>query len=93
MCSGNVYSPKIRKNLSVKNRQVITSEEVRIFLKNKRVILDCGGKFCLHNFSNTMIIHSDGTMVCHAVGIRKEEDYATEKKEKEYSCKENNRSE
>ena len=43
-------------------------EELSAFLQNKVVILDCGHRFCLHNFSNTLIIYNNGNMVCHNCG-------------------------
>ena len=52
----------------MQNRQIITAEELRAFLKDKRVILDCGHKHCQHIFSNTMIVTVDGQMVCHSCG-------------------------
>jgi hypothetical protein len=39
-------------------RKEITADELREFLKDKRMKMDCGSKFCLHNLSNTIFIHS-----------------------------------
>lgn len=49
-------------------KKEITADELREFLKDKRVIMDCGMKFCIHPFSNTMIIHCDGYIICHSCG-------------------------
>ena len=35
------------------------------FLKYRRLILDCGHKFCLHPLSNTMVLTCDGKCYCH----------------------------
>lgn len=52
-----------------KKREEITAnelrEELKAFLKNKVVILDCGHRFCLHPFSNTMIMQASGKTECH----------------------------
>ncbi len=56
------------KPKNTKTRKEITSDELRKFLKDKRVTLECGNKFCIHPFSNTMIIYSDGKTACHSWG-------------------------
>ena len=48
------------------NKKEITAEELRKMLKGVRIILDCGHKFCLHPFSNTMIVLSNGQTQCHS---------------------------
>ena len=35
------------------------------FLKYRRLILDCGHKFCLHPLSNTLVLTCDGKCYCH----------------------------
>jgi len=52
----------------MKKRQILTAEEFRGYLKDKRIIMDCGARFCIHNLSNTMIIRCDGSIVCHNCG-------------------------
>ena len=47
-------------------KEKITAEELRKLLKGKLIILDCGHRFCLHLFSNTMIVHSNGETECHS---------------------------
>lgn len=54
-----------RKN---KAKKEMSADELREFLKDKRITMDCGKKFCIHPFSNTMIIHCDGSIVCHSCG-------------------------
>ena len=49
-------------------KKEITADELREFLKDKRIIMDCGMKFCIHPFSNTMIIYCDGKIICHSCG-------------------------
>ena len=46
-------------------REEITTEELKELLKQYRITLDCGHKFCLHNLSNTMVITADGETICH----------------------------
>lgn len=36
-----------------------------VFLKYRRLILDCGHKFCLHPLSNTLVLTCDGKCYCH----------------------------
>ena len=45
-------------------RRVITGKEVFEFLKDKRIKLDCGHLFCIHNFSNTLVVLNDGETIC-----------------------------
>ena len=56
----------------ISGREPITAtelrEELKSFLTNKVVIMDCGHRFCLHPFSNTLIMYCDGTMICHNCG-------------------------
>lgn len=49
-------------------RREITADELREFLKDKRVTMDCGRKFCIHPLSDTMIIYCTGQIVCHNCG-------------------------
>ena len=42
-----------------------TADELRKLLQDKRVILDCGHRFCLHNLSNTLVITANGMTYCH----------------------------
>jgi len=42
-----------------------TADELRKLLQDKRVILDCGHRFCLHPFSNTLVITVEGKTYCH----------------------------
>ena len=51
-----------------KKRKEISASDLRNYLKDKRVTMDCGSKFCIHPFSNTMIIHCDGKIICHSCG-------------------------
>ena len=36
-----------------------------VFLKGRRLIMDCGHKFCLHPLSNTMVLTCNGKCYCH----------------------------
>jgi len=54
----------MKKNTQ-KPKQEITVKELHNFLKGKRITLDCGHKYCLHPFSNTMVILADGKTFCH----------------------------
>jgi hypothetical protein len=45
-------------------RQEIGTNELKQWLKDKRIKLDCGHKHCQHIFSNTMIVHTDGRIEC-----------------------------
>jgi len=49
-------------------KKTIHARELRRFLKFKRVELDCGHKFTIHNLSNTLIITNDGKIRCHNCG-------------------------
>jgi hypothetical protein len=48
-----------------KKRQTMEAEELRKFLKWKRVRCDCGHFCSLHQFSSTLIITTDGKTYCH----------------------------
>ena len=39
--------------------------ELRKVLKNRVLYLDCGHRFCLHPFSNTLVITANGDFYCH----------------------------
>ena len=52
--------------MTKRTKEITTAEQLRELLKDKRVILDCKHKFCIHPLSNTMIIRSDGSAVCHS---------------------------
>ena len=39
-------------------------DELKTFLKGKVIILDCGHRFCLHPFSNTLVITCTGKTYC-----------------------------
>lgn len=45
-------------------RRETTADEVREWLKDKRITLDCGHHACQHNFSNTMVITAEGKIQC-----------------------------
>lgn len=49
----------------MKKRKELKAREVREFLKYKRITLSCGHKFCLHQFSNTAVILTNGKIICH----------------------------
>jgi hypothetical protein len=49
-------------------KKKITPKELKDFLKYKVILLDCGHRFSLHVFSNTLIVYNDGKMVCHSCG-------------------------
>jgi hypothetical protein len=49
----------------MKKKMKITPKELKDFLKYKVLELDCGHKFQLHPFSNTMIVYNNGKMECH----------------------------
>ena len=46
-------------------RKEITAEAIKEFLKDKRLTLDCGHKYCVHNLSNTLILTAEGYACCH----------------------------
>jgi len=46
-------------------RKETTADELRRLLQDKRIILDCGHKWCNHPFSNTLIITACGKTYCH----------------------------
>ena len=46
-------------------KEEITTKELLHFLKGKRITLDCGHHFTVHNLSNTLILHCDGITECH----------------------------
>jgi len=39
--------------------------ELKELLKGRVLMLDCGHRFCLHPFSNTLIITARGGIYCH----------------------------
>lgn len=47
-------------------KEEITTKEIVAFLKGKRITLDCGHHYTVHNLSNTMLLHADGTSECHS---------------------------
>lgn len=47
------------------SKKRISARELREFLKDKRVVCDCGHRFTIHNLSVTLIITADGTIRCH----------------------------
>ena len=47
-----------------KKKKLITVKELLEFLSDKRIVMDCGHKYCLHPFSNTMVIHASGKVEC-----------------------------
>jgi hypothetical protein len=50
-------------------KQEITTQELRAWLKDKKITLDCGHRYQVHNFSSTMLVHCDGTTECHNCGF------------------------
>ena len=40
-------------------------DELRKFLQDRAIILDCGHRFSVHPLSNTLIVTSDGETYCH----------------------------
>lgn len=40
------------------------ADKLREWLKDKRLVLDCGHRHCQHNFSNTMVITAEGKIIC-----------------------------
>jgi hypothetical protein len=53
----------IRDKSLIKSVDLLTL--LRITLQDKAVILDCGHRFCMHHFSNTIIITPEGKTFCH----------------------------
>jgi DNA-directed RNA polymerase subunit RPC12/RpoP len=51
-----------------KPKKTITAQELRDWLKYKRVKCDCGHRFTIHNLSNTLIILNTGEIRCHECG-------------------------
>ena len=48
-----------------KPKEELPIAELKKLLKGKVIILDCGHRFCLHPWSNTLILTSDGKSCCH----------------------------
>ncbi len=46
-------------------REEASAIDLIVFLKGRRLILDCGHKFCLHPLSNTLVLTCDGKCYCH----------------------------
>jgi len=43
-----------------------SAEEMKALLKGKRFTLKHSHKFCLHNFSNTLVMTESGRSLCHS---------------------------
>jgi hypothetical protein len=48
-----------------KQRESVGSKDLKRYLKDKRIKLDCGHYYCLHPWSNTLIITAYGKTLCH----------------------------
>lgn len=48
-----------------KRRKEMNAIELRKVLKDRVLYLDCGHRFCLHPFSNTLVITAKGDFYCH----------------------------
>lgn len=46
-------------------KEELPIEELKQFLKGKFIILDCGHRFTTHQWSNTLILTSEGKTFCH----------------------------
>ena len=46
-------------------REEARAIDLIVFLKGRRLIMDCGHKFCLHTLSNTLVMTCDGKCYCH----------------------------
>jgi hypothetical protein len=46
-------------------RESVGTDDLKRFLKGKRIKLDCGHYYCLHPWSNTLIITANGRTLCH----------------------------
>ena len=46
-------------------KKIKIADELRDLLKDKVIILDCGHRFTLHPWSNTLVITADGQTYCH----------------------------
>ena len=61
----NIVDPNYgRDDVMKEKRKDVTAEDVREYLKDKRILLDCGHHACQHNFSNTMAISPEGKIIC-----------------------------
>ena len=59
--------------MDLKEKEVLDTEDLRILLSGKKLNLDCGHRATIgHNFSNTVIIVSEGggriKTLCHNCG-------------------------
>ena len=42
-----------------------SASDLIVFLQGRRLIMDCGHKFCLHPLSNTLVMTCNGKCYCH----------------------------
>jgi len=54
-----------RARAVVKPRKEVSARDVFEYLKDKRIRCDCGHRFCIHNFSNTLVVLNNGELICH----------------------------
>ena len=50
--------------MSGKDKIQLTAQELRDYLRDKRIICDCGHKHCQHFLSNTLVITAEGKVLC-----------------------------
>ena len=48
-----------------KKSREISVKDLKRFLKHKKIVLDCGHRFTLHPWSNTLVITAQGKTYCH----------------------------
>jgi hypothetical protein len=46
-------------------KKLLTMKNLKCFLKSKYIVLDCSHRFCLHPWSNTLVLTSTGKTHCH----------------------------
>jgi hypothetical protein len=46
-------------------KEETSAVDLIVFLKGRRLIMDCGHKFCLHPLSNTLVMTCNGKCYCH----------------------------
>ena len=46
-------------------KKLLTNGELKSCLAGKKFLLDCGHRFCLHPWSNTLVLTASGKSSCH----------------------------
>jgi hypothetical protein len=56
---------KLIIHVGTAKREESSASDLIDFLKGRRLIMDCGHKFCLHPLSNTLVLTCNGKCFCH----------------------------